>query len=128
MIFSPSFLAGGSQSSSSTAGAGVLLQQAEGLLHEEMSALINHDAFVHPTKQTKPPKKLVELPDFKAVDLARAEELLSAELSEFEALADSEQMDSASLRPVFEESLGHMVYMPQAKRYAEWCKLEKGER
>ncbi|CAK0902162.1 unnamed protein product [Prorocentrum cordatum] len=100
---SPSFLAGGSQSSSSTASTGGMLQQAEDLLHEEMMALINHDAFVHPTKQTKPPKKLVELQDFKPDELARAEELLSAELSEFEALAGGEQMDSASLQPVFED-------------------------
>merc|ERR1719356_2423760 len=68
MIFSPSFLAGGSQSSSSTAGTGSLLQQAEDLLHEEMAALINHDAFVPPTKQTKPPKKPVELQEFRPDD------------------------------------------------------------
>merc|ERR1719356_102114 len=136
MTFSPSFLSGGSQSSSSTAGVGGLLQQAEDLLHEEMAALINHDAFVHPTKQTKPPKKPVELQDFRPDDLARAEELLSAELSEFEALAGDEQMDSASLQPVFEASLGqaslghlgHFVYVPQAKRYAEWRTVEKGDR
>lgn len=136
MIFSSSFLAGGSQSSSSTAGTGGLLQQAEDLLHEEMAALINHDAFVHPTKQTKPPKKLVELQDFRPDDLARAEELLSAELSEFEALAGGEQTDTASLQPVFEASLGstslghlgHFVYVPQAKRYAEWRTVEKGDR
>merc|ERR1719253_215606 len=98
------------------------------MLHEEMSALINHDAFVHPTKQTKPPKKPVELQDFKPTDLASAEELLSAELSEFEALAGGEQMGLSSLQPVFEESLGQMAYVPQKKCYAEWRTLQKGDR
>lgn len=126
MLFEASFATGDSSSSSGAAGA--LLRRAEDLLHEEMSAMVNHDAFVHPTKQTKPPKKLVELQDFKPTELAAAEELLSAELSEFEALAGSEQTDRASLQSVFEESLGNVAYVPPAKRYQDWHSMQKGER
>jgi len=130
MLFPTTY--GGDGVAGATAGgapAGALLQQAESLLHEEMAAIIANDAFLFPVKGAKPPKKPADPPeDISVADLARAEELLAKEVAEFDTTAGGEVVNSVALEAAFEDGLGHLAYLPQAKRYVEWRMVGKSDR
>jgi len=105
-----------------------LLQQAESLLHEEMAALVTNDAFLFPTKGSRPPKEPVALIDYEPSELLAAAELLAQEVSELDAAAGGEAVNSSALLAALEDNIGHIVYSPQARRYVEWRMIGKGER
>eukprot|EP00929_Paragymnodinium_shiwhaense_P008090 TRINITY_DN112009_c0_g1_i1.p1 TRINITY_DN112009_c0_g1~~TRINITY_DN112009_c0_g1_i1.p1 ORF type:complete len:777 (+),score=267.24 TRINITY_DN112009_c0_g1_i1:129-2459(+) len=115
-VFAPSF---GSD-------ADATLQKAEGLLLEEMSALVTRDAFLFPTKGAKPPKnKPPELLDISLSDLHRAEEVLAEELQHYEELV---QGADAALQASIEQGMGNMTFLPETKQYVEEQMLGSGER
>jgi len=93
-----------------------------------MAALVTHDAVAHPAKGARPPKKQVELEDFSRDELSHADELLAAEVAAFEAAAGSELANGVAFQATLEEGLGHLTYLPQAKRYVEWRMISKGDR
>jgi hypothetical protein len=127
MLFPTSL--GASERQKQGEGAMASLQQAESLLHEEMAALITHDAFVFPI--AKPPKKPPgEIEDFSRADLDRANELFTAQLAEFDGLSaeNREFVSGGALQEAIEEGIGNLAYLPQAKRYVEWRSVSKADR
>lgn len=103
-------------------------EQAEALLFDEMVALATHDAFHFPIKGARPPKKAPELEQFKPSELQRADALLTEEVSAFVESAGGDLMVSSSLQAVLEESLGHLTFLPESKRYAEWRMCDRPQR
>jgi len=95
------------------------VERAEALLFDELVALATHDAFHHPIKGAKPPKKAPEVEDFSLVELQAADALLSEEATTFVEAAGGDEVVSSALQAVLEESLG-MAYLPETKRYMEW--------
>jgi len=101
-----------------------ILQQAETLLHEEMTLMTEHDAVNHPMKGVKPPKKQVDLMVIPKEELHFADELLDGETK---LLAGSTDADAvlAALEDGLKENL---AYLPSANKYVEWRMIAKGER
>jgi len=132
MLFPASFLPDvggqGSSTGQAVAAPNVLLQQAESLLNEEMAALVTHDAFAFPIQGARPPKKPADLEDFHPVDLSAAKDLLTTEVAKFDAAAGSELFTGGALQAALDEGLGHLAYLPQAKRYVEWRMIGKEAR
>eukprot|EP00927_Polykrikos_kofoidii_P053520 TRINITY_DN48130_c0_g1_i1.p1 TRINITY_DN48130_c0_g1~~TRINITY_DN48130_c0_g1_i1.p1 ORF type:complete len:836 (-),score=185.22 TRINITY_DN48130_c0_g1_i1:45-2552(-) len=119
---------GGTADSGSVAVVGSLLQQAETLLHDEMAALVNRDAFLFPVKGAKPPQKPVDLPDISLAELGRASDLLAGEVVKFDAAAGGAVINSGALQAAIEQGLGHLTYLPEARRYVEWQMLGRADR
>lgn len=132
MLFPTSFAPGGELAQGGAVAAGsaaaALLQQAESLLHEEMQALVTHDAFTYPIKGARPPKKTVELEDFAVSELERAGELLDAEIADFESAIGRELLTGGAVQAAQEENLGNLVFLPPAKKFVEWRLIDKGDR
>jgi len=128
MLFQASFTPGTGDSQSSAATSTVLMQQAESLLHEEMAALVTHDAFAFPIKGAKPPKKAVELEDISINDLKFASEMLDAEVTAFKEASGGELFASGALHAALDDDLEHFMFLPQAKRYVDWRVIGKTDR
>mmetsp|Transcript_4028 Transcript_4028/g.9434 ORF Transcript_4028/g.9434 Transcript_4028/m.9434 type:complete len:806 (-) Transcript_4028:52-2469(-) len=133
MLFPSSFGPSDGASSGASASAGStpssnLLWQAESLLHEEMAAIVTRDAFLFPVKGAKPPKKGAELEDVSTAELAAAAELLQTEVSRFEAAGGGDSVTSGALQAALDDGLGHLAYLPTAKRYMEWQLIARGDR
>eukprot|EP00401_Gymnodinium_catenatum_P025091 CAMPEP_0117492758 /NCGR_PEP_ID=MMETSP0784-20121206/18750_1 /TAXON_ID=39447 /ORGANISM="" /LENGTH=812 /DNA_ID=CAMNT_0005287595 /DNA_START=153 /DNA_END=2591 /DNA_ORIENTATION=- len=128
MLFQASYGPGGDSQNAISGPCGPLLQQAEGLLHQELSALVTRDTFLFPPKAAKPPKKTAELPDIPVADLSHAEELMKAEVCKFDVVAGGEAVSSGALQLAIEEGVGHLAYLPHAKRYVEWPLLARSDR
>mmetsp|Transcript_110312 Transcript_110312/g.172506 ORF Transcript_110312/g.172506 Transcript_110312/m.172506 type:complete len:799 (+) Transcript_110312:104-2500(+) len=122
-LFPTSFAPGDPQCGPPGSLASQLLHQAEGLLHEEMSALVANDAFLFPVKGGKPPNKKPEIQDFDLDEINAAHALLEAELSQFDA---GDFVNLGALQAAKDEGQ-NFTYVPQEKRYKEWRMLGKRE-
>jgi len=122
-LFPTSFAPGDPQCGPPGSLASQLLHQAEGLLHEEMSALVANDAFLFPVKGGKPPNKKPEIQDFDLDEINAAHALLEAELSQFDA---GDFVNLGALQAAKDEGQ-NFTFVPQEKRYKEWRMLGKRE-
>lgn len=112
----------------STPAASRAQPQAEGLLFDEMVALMAHDAFRFPMRGARPPKKAPELEEFAEPELRRAEALLAEEAEAFVAAVGGVEMVDSSLQAAMEEDSVNLAYVPRAKRHLDWRMLEKPDR
>merc|ERR1711957_412267 len=103
-------------------------ERAEALLFEELVSLTTHDAFHHPIKGARPPKKAPEMDDFQPVELQRASSLLVEEAERLVGAAGGEELCDDALRTVMQEELKSLTYLPEAKKFAEWRAVDKPNR
>jgi len=61
-------------------------------------------------------------------ELARAGELLDAEIAAFETVAGNELLGGGALQAAMEQGASDLAYLPQAKKFVEWRLIDKGER
>lgn len=108
-------------------GSNLLLQQAESLLHQEMEALITHDAFLFPVKGAKPLKKSVTLEEFTPEQLTVAKELLSEAMKPLDIQNRAAPL-SESMENAIGEGLKRFVFSPQARRFVEWGSIGESEK
>eukprot|EP00930_Biecheleria_cincta_P069312 TRINITY_DN57066_c0_g1_i1.p1 TRINITY_DN57066_c0_g1~~TRINITY_DN57066_c0_g1_i1.p1 ORF type:complete len:798 (-),score=229.25 TRINITY_DN57066_c0_g1_i1:64-2457(-) len=108
-----------------------LLQQAEAMLHEEMSTMITRDAVLFPQKGAKPPKKAPPAPevDLSLQELSAADELLEEELKIYIDASGSETNAMQAVQAAFEDGLSEQfVFLPSAKRCLDSRLMGKKER
>lgn len=119
-----------SSHTTASSAAGLLLQQAEAIFHEEMATLITRDAFVHPMKGSKPSSKQPEpLMDMPLEELEVAAELVKDELARYQAVVGGESVISSAWQAASEDGLEKQyAYLPSSKRYEELQVVSKNER
>eukprot|EP00913_Durusdinium_trenchii_P018570 g17450.t1 len=106
-----------------------LLQQAEGMLHEEMANMITRDAVLFPVKGAKPPKKAPAEMDVSLEELQSAAAMLEEELHAFSQASGGDISAEAAVQAAFEEGLvKQFVFLPSAKRFMDSRVMGKKER